>query len=71
MKLPTNREVWENGEVLDDWACDLDVETGEASSNGAVEYKMLYNGKVYFVATDWDGEKLYKPHRKAHPVEEE
>jgi len=70
-KTLTNQKVWDEGEVIDDWACDTNMETGECESNGSVEYEVLYKGKKYYIITDWAGDKVFKPNKPAREVDEE
>ena len=49
----TNKEVFDKGEVLDHYPCDVN-EKKETQSNGSVENVVLYNGKYYYVITDWE-----------------
>ena len=49
----TNKEVFDKGEVLDHYPCDVN-ENKEIQTNGSVENVVLYNGKHYYVITDWE-----------------
>jgi hypothetical protein len=49
----TNKEVFDKGEVLDHYPCDVN-ENKEIQTNGSVENVVLYNGKYYYVITDWE-----------------
>jgi hypothetical protein len=49
--------VWDNGEHIDDWPCDV------GGSNASVEHSIRYKGKIYSVITDWDN-NLRWPDRK-------
>jgi hypothetical protein len=49
----TNKEVFDKGEVLEHYPCDVN-ENKETQSNGSVENVVLYNGKYYYVITDWE-----------------
>lgn len=55
---PTNRYVYENGELLDSYPCDIN------GSNESVEYLVLWDGKKYVVNTDWN-EEVMNPDAKA------
>ena len=68
--IPTNQEVFENGEKLDDWACDFNIETEECDSNAGKEHLIEYNGLKYQIITDWN-DKVYKADEEAEPIEED
>lgn len=53
MSNPTNLQVWQYGEVLEHYPCDVDA-NGECETNGSVEHLMELDGKKYSVITDWE-----------------
>lgn len=53
VKLPTNKEVFENGKIVDDWPCDMNAQDGTQESNGGIENVITYKGKIYNVITSW------------------
>ena len=64
----TNQEVWDNNEEIDSWPCDVNAETGEEETNGAVEHLMRYEDKTYYIITDWVGDVVLHPHRECYPA---
>lgn len=63
--MVTNQFVYDNGEVVDSYPCDIDPVTGETESNGGVEHIVQYKDKFYAVITSWDGDVVYDGNRKA------
>jgi uncharacterized protein (UPF0333 family) len=51
--MATNKEVFDNGDVLEHYPCDVD-ENKEIQPNGSIENVVLYNGKKYYIITDWE-----------------
>jgi uncharacterized protein (UPF0333 family) len=49
----TNKEVFDKGDVLEHYPCDVD-ENKEIQPNGSIENIVLYNGKKYYIVTDWE-----------------
>lgn len=62
--MPTNQEVAEKGELLDSHPCDWDPVNDCCQSNGAIEAMYLYEGKSYWMFTNWEGEP-YFPNEQA------
>jgi uncharacterized protein (DUF2267 family) len=59
LKTPTNQEVWNNGEIIENWASDV------GGSNESTDNIVEYNGVNYLVITDaHEGVPLY-PKSKA------
>jgi hypothetical protein len=54
--MPTKKQVWEEGEKVDDWACDWDPEEQICRSNGGIENIVLFEGKKYSIVSNWDDE---------------
>lgn len=46
--------IWNEGDEIDNWAIDLNPETGEMESNGGVEHLVHYDGRYYLIDTTWD-----------------
>jgi hypothetical protein len=67
--LPTNREVFLHGEVLEDWPCDVNPETGERESNAGIECLMRYKDHTYCIITDWAEERILFPDAEAIPTD--
>ena len=61
MAKPTNKEVYNNGEVITSYPCDIN------GSNQSIELLVEYQGKEYVVHTDWD-ENLLKPNSIANQI---
>lgn len=51
----TNKEVLQNGNLIQDYPIDQNPFTGEQESNGGIENLIIYNDKVYSVLTDFTG----------------
>lgn len=51
--MATNKEVFDNGDVLEHYPCDVD-ENKEIQPNGSIENVVLYKGKKYYIITDWE-----------------
>ena len=62
----TNKEVFEKGEMIENYPCDEDLDGG-IKSNGSIENIILYEGKKFCVITDWDG-NVHKANEKALEV---
>lgn len=60
---PTAQEVWENGQHIDDWACDL-----SDNPNEGIEHEIAYQGKTYYVITDQE-DNVLNPREELEPVE--
>ena len=53
------QKIWDDGEHIEDYACDagVDEEGNEVvESNGSIENKIRYEGKIYLLHTDWGAE---------------
>jgi len=68
MKI-TNLEVFNNGEEISSWICDLNDE-GEMESNGGQEFLFIYLGKPYTIQVSWD-DNVINPNDKAKEVNKE
>ncbi len=66
----TNAYVYVNGDIIDNWPCDVDIETGETMSNGAVENLIVLDDVRYLVITSFDGSEVYQPDRLADTYED-
>ena len=62
-KKPNNLEVFEDGNVIDHYVCDMSSE-GDYEANGTIEYVIMYRDKKYFAHKDWDG-NIINPSQKA------
>lgn len=51
----TNKQVFEEGKLVQHYPIDQNPHTGEQESNGGVENLVVYNQKVYSVLTDFTG----------------
>jgi len=51
----TNKQVLEQGKLVQDYPIDYNPFTGEKESNGGVENLVIYDNKVYSVLTDFTG----------------
>lgn len=51
--MPTNKEIFENGSVLEHYPCDVN-EDKEIQSNGSIENIVEYEGKKYYIITDYE-----------------
>lgn len=51
----TNKQVFEEGRLVQHYPIDQNPHTGEQESNGGVENLVVYNQKVYSVLTDFTG----------------
>jgi hypothetical protein len=51
----TNKEVLEQGKLVQNYPIDQNPFTGEQESNGGVENFLIYDNKVYTVLTDFTG----------------
>lgn len=51
----TNKEVLQNGNVVQDYPIDQNPFTGEQESNGGIENLVVYGNIVYSVLTDFTG----------------
>lgn len=56
---PSADTVYSDGDELDNWSCDTNLE-GETESNAGVEHIMAYKGNYYSVITDPEGENIAK-----------
>jgi len=72
MKVLTNRDVAYNGEVIADWSCDVNPETGEGEPNAGIENLVLFNGQIYSIIADNSleiADIVLHPDRRAEPWE--
>jgi len=51
----TNKQVLEQGKLVQDYPIDYNPFTGEQESNGGVENLLIFDNKVYSVLTDFTG----------------
>ena len=51
--MVTNKEVFYKGEVIEHYPCDVN-QNKEIESNGSVENIVEYQGKKYYIITDWE-----------------
>jgi hypothetical protein len=51
----TNKQVLEQGELLEHYPIDHNPFTGEKESNGGVENLIIFDHKIYCVLTDFTG----------------
>jgi hypothetical protein len=51
----TNKQVFEQGRIVQHYPIDQNPMTGEPESNGGVENLVIYDNKVYSVLTDFTG----------------
>lgn len=56
---PTNKEVYENGDVVDSYPSDV------GGSNASIDYIIDFNGKQYIVTVDEETEKVINPNKTA------
>lgn len=61
--------VWEEGELLDHWSCDINWETEEMESNGGVENLIEYKGKFYLIVSDPMQETIGKPNSDINEID--
>ena len=66
MSNKTNLQVWQYGEVLEHYPCDVDA-NGECETNGSIEHVVELDGKKYSVITDWEN-NLRWPEKEAVEV---
>lgn len=66
--MATNKQVYENGEMIINYPCDEDLDGG-IKSNGSIENLISYEGKTYCVITDWDN-NVHLPNQNAIEVVE-
>jgi hypothetical protein len=62
-KKPNNQEVFEDGQIIDHYVCDMNSE-GDCEANGSIENVVIFRGNKYYVYTDWDG-NVINPTQKA------
>jgi hypothetical protein len=55
MNMITNKQVFEQGKLVQDYPIDYNPFTGEQESNGGVENLVIFDQKVYSVLTDFTG----------------
>lgn len=67
--MTTNKEVFENGSVLEHYPCDVD-DDGTLKSNASIEYVIEYKGRRYLVLTDWDN-NVRRANDTAHEINED
>jgi hypothetical protein len=63
--MPTNREVVEKGELIESHPCDWDPVNDCCESNGSIEAQYFYEGKPYWVFTNWDNTEAFLPNEPA------
>ena len=63
MKLPTNAEVYDRGEQIEDWPCDVE------GSNESIEHIVSFCGRRYSIITDWEG-NIRNAQKIARPIPE-
>jgi hypothetical protein len=51
----TNKQVLEQGKLVQDYPIDHNPFTGQDETNGGMENLVIYDGKVYSVLTDFTG----------------
>lgn len=51
----TNKDVIEQGKIVQHYSIDYNPFTGEQESNGGVENLVMYDHKIYSVLTDFTG----------------
>ena len=51
----TNKQVFENGKLVQNYPIDHNPFTGEQETNGGVENLLIFDHKVYSVVTDFTG----------------
>jgi len=59
---PTNKEVFDNGDIMDSWTSDI------GGSNMSQDLVIEYNGQTYLVSTNFEG-GVIKPNSKARIYE--
>jgi hypothetical protein len=64
-QAPTNKEVYDNGDVIDTMPSDI------GGSNMSEDNIIEYNGKTYLVSTNLEENRVISPNRKATIYEEE
>lgn len=50
----TNKQVFEEGQIIEHYPMDINPFTGEMKSNGGIEYLIQIDNTVYSIQTDWD-----------------
>jgi len=50
----TNKQVFEEGQIIEHYPMDINPSTGEMKSNGGIEYLIQIDNNVYSIQTDWD-----------------
>ena len=51
----TNKQILDEGQLIQDYPIDYNPFTGQSESNGGVENLVIYDNKVYSVLTDFTG----------------
>lgn len=55
----TNKQILNEGEVVQHYPIDQNPFTGEQESNGGIENLVIYDNKVYSILTDFTGSIAY------------
>lgn len=63
--MPTNQQIFDKGDFIDQWSCDIDFETGETESNGSTEVLAELDGKRYLIQVKHDNSAVREPNEQA------
>jgi hypothetical protein len=65
--MVTNQQLFDEGNWIDQWACDVDFETGETKSNGSTEVLVEWEGLPYLIIIAHDNSAVRHPDKTALP----
>ena len=52
------QKIWDEGDHIEGYPCDVNSE-GETESNGSLEHRIEYEGKIYLLHTDFGESEIY------------